>query len=255
MSFVSTAHAILYNGGKPAFADVSSRTLCLNPKTLPYRGNTAAIIPVHFGGMECEVKKAEVPIIEDSAHRIKRGCVRNNITCFSFHPVKNLSTLGGGAIAANVKLDRLRDKRWCGITDRVEQYYDVKEIGWNYYMSEVSAAIGLVQLERLDMMNKRRQEIAYRYRTMLEYSSMQYEEGVPYHLYWIRVKHRPKFIKKMTDAGIEVGIHYHPIDQMSMYNKVDLPVTDKISEELVTLPMHTRLTDQDVDSIIKVANS
>jgi len=214
----------------------------------------ACIIPVHFGGMPCIVKPGHIPIIEDSAHRIERNSI-NNTTCFSFHPVKNLAMPTGGAIASNEGLATLKARRWCGITDRTGPFYDVNEIGWNYYMNEVSAAIGLVQLEKLDTMNKRRLDIARIYHKGLEFPSMPYDTNCSYQLYWIRVKDRPNFMLKMLEAGIETGIHYTPIDRFTLYYKTDLPVTDRVAPELVTLPMHCNLTDQDLDRVISCANS
>ena len=186
LSFVSTANAILYNGGFPVFADVERDTLCLNPDKVNIRDNTACVLPVHFGGFKA---KTDYPVtIEDSAHRIVKNSV-DNISCFSFHPVKNLAMPTGGAIASNQNLDELKARRWCGVTDREGSDYDVKELGWNYYMNEVSAAIGLVQLKKLDRMNERRNQIAKRYSEELG-NCMPYDKDCPYHLFWILVEHR-----------------------------------------------------------------
>ena len=253
LSFVSTANAVLYNGGIPVFADVDRTTLCLDVDNLHITGKTGCIIPVNFGGIQCE-ELYDVPVVIDSAHRIEKDN-HNDMTCYSFHPIKNLAMPTGGAIAFNGNLSILKARRWCGITDRNGPSYDVNEIGWNYYMNEISAAIGLVQLEKLDTMNKRRLDIARIYHKGLEFPSMPYDENCSYQLYWIRVKNRPDFMRTMLEAGIETGIHYTPIDQFTLYKKTDLPVTDRIAPELVTLPMHCNLTDQDLDFIIKSANS
>jgi len=98
LSFVSTANAVLYNGGIPVFADVREDTLCLDFDNLPLTDKTACILPVHFGGMKCKRPFSPYPIVEDSAHRIERNSVVN-ISCYSFHPVKNLAMPTGGAIA------------------------------------------------------------------------------------------------------------------------------------------------------------
>jgi len=251
LSFVSTANAILYNGGIPVFGDVDPITLCLDPNKLPTTNKTACIIPVHFGGLRCDIN-VDLPIIEDSAHHITRS--NRNISCYSFHPVKNLAMPTGGAIASNVNLDKLKARRWCGITDRRGSDYDVKELGWNYYMNEISASIGLVQLKKIDRMNERRNEIAKRYSKELDHS-MPYRKECPYHLFWILVKNRGEFRKKMLENGIETGTHYKPIDQFSLYKKADLPITDSIADNIVTLPMHSKLSDQDVDKVISCANS
>lgn len=258
LSFVSTANAILYNEGIPKFVDVNEDTFCIDKQQIEeavqISGDVGAIIPVHFGGLDCGLGSADIPIVEDSAHRIERNSV-DNISCFSFHPVKNLAMPTGGAIASNVNLDELKALRWCGITDRDDTTYDVKRLGWNYYMNEISAAIGLVQLKKLDEMNIYRRQIAERYHEGLDHLHMPLSKGCSYHLFWIRVKNRGKFRKKMANAGIETGTHYIPIDQFSLYKKANLPVTDKVAEEIVTLPIHTKLDFQDVDRVIKVANS
>lgn len=256
LSFVSTANAILYNGGIPVFADVNEDTLCLT-SDLPITENTACIIPVHFGGMDCKLDSLDLPIVEDSAHRIERNSV-DHISCYSFHPIKNLAMPTGGAIASDRDLEPLRARRWCGITDRVDDKYDVKELGWNYYMNEISAAIGLVQLEKLDFMQVKRLTIADRYNAGLDFPCMPFREDCSYHLYWIRVKNRDQFRKKMLDAGIETGTHYRPITDFSLYPyrhpDIAFPVTYKVAQEIVTLPMHTNLSDSDIDHIIKTCN-
>jgi len=266
LSFVSTANAVLYMGARPIFADVNPETLCLDQAKVDeaITGRTACIIPVHFGGMPCILKEKEIPIIEDAAHACgsytgasRIGGKHGSAVCFSFNPIKNLAMPTGGAICINKERygKSLRSMRWCGITGREGPYYDVEHLGWNCYMNEISAAIGIEQLKRLDQMNQRRYEIAEVYHANLEFHSMPLVKGCSYHLYWIRVKHRDQFIQRMNDADIEVGVHYRPIDQLSLYEKATLPATDRIAPELVSLPMHTGLTPHDLERIIKVANS
>jgi len=107
-------------------------------------------------------------------------------------------------------------------------------------------------------MNFNRRHIAATYSQELNYDCMPWSKDCSYHLYWLLVDDRKKFRKKMSEAGIETGIHYKPIDQMSLYRKYQksiLPVTDTIAEHIVSIPMHASLTDQEVDKVIKVANS
>jgi len=257
LSFVSTANAILYNGGIPVFADVLEDTLCLDPKDVDkkFTDNTACIMPVNFGGLECpEYYYHDTPIVCDSAHRIERGA-NNDMTCYSFHPIKNLATISGGAIAFNGNLDKLKARRWCGITNRNGDDYEVKELGYNYYMNQISAVMGIEQLKKLGEMGRKRVDIARRYNNRLNMKHMPFDINCSYHLFWILVDDREKFRKKMYAEGIETGTHYKPIDQFSLYKKGDTPVTDRIWHKIVTLPIHTKLTDQDVDLVIKCANS
>jgi len=232
--------------------------LCLDPDILPVTDNTVCIVPVHFAGMKCDIK-INIPIIYDSAHRIERNSIPN-ITCFSFHPVKNLAMPSGGAIASNGgEFTELKARRFCGISDRNEDGYDVKEIGWNYYMNEISAAIGIEQLEKLDDMQDRRFQVAEQYNNGLDdFDRIPLTTDCSYHLYWLLIDDRKKFRKKMADAGIETGIHYKPIDRFSLYanrSNANLPVTREIEDKIVSIPMHASLTDQEVDKVIKVANS
>ena len=256
LSFVSTANACLYNGHVLEFQDIDNLTL--NMKS-PHCNSESLALPVHFGGMPYEIESPPYfPVVEDCAHAMGSKLKSKFIKCFSFHPVKNLAMPNGGAIALydDQYLEELKEKRWCGIGDRKGDEYDVKRLGWNYYMNEISAAIGIEQLKKLDKNNKIRYKIAKEYFERLHISAkMPLTPDCSYHLYWILVKNRDKFRAKLMKEGIETGTHYRPIDSFSLYKKADLPITDIISKQIVTLPMHPNLTDQEVDRVIKVANS
>jgi len=124
-------------------------------------------------------------------------------------------------------------------------------------MNEISAAIGLVQLKRLEKLNRRRVEIAKKYHKYLNLDKkMPFSEDCSYHLYWIRVKNRNEFMKKMTREGIETGIHYKPVHKMSYYkNKIKLARSEKVQEEIVSLPIHPNLKDEQVERVIQKVNS
>ncbi len=276
LTFASTAHAVLYNEAKPVFVDVEEETLCMDPNDMQEKinSNTTAVIPVHFGGMPCNlelIKKIaddnKIGIVEDAAHacgsRLKKKMIGTytDVVCFSFHPVKNLSMPGGGAIALNGNDAKewkrtLASLRWCGIDNRQGVYYDVPRLGWNFYMNEFSAALGLVQLKKLEMMNKHRRKIAKLYDSKIEIPNKTlYNEDCCYHLYWIRTKNRDEFIKTMGKNKIEIGLHYKPVHLMSFYKSdTKLPITEKVWPELVTLPMHTNLKEKDVRYIIDKVN-
>jgi perosamine synthetase len=277
LSFVSTAHSILYNGGIPIFADVNPTTLCLDAESISEKisKNTKLILPVHFGGHPCNMdeinkisKQNNLQVVEDAAHAAgttfkgKKIGSHSDFSCFSFHPVKNLAMPSGGIISLNgnqisksIKL--LKSLRWCGISNRRGVKYDVNNLGWNFYMNEFSASIGIQQLKKLNKMNSIRKEIAKRYFQELNVENkMQFNKDSSYHLYWIVVKNRNKFMKNMSKQGIETGIHYLPIHKMKLYNNISikLPYTEKITNGIVTLPMHPNLTHNDVDYIIKYTN-
>ena len=276
LSFVSTAHAIIINGGIPVFVDVEPETMCIDPNEIQksITTKTTAILPVHFGGLPCNLKdiqavaeKHNLTIIEDAAHAA--GATYNNkkigshgtAVCFSFHPVKNLAMPTGGLISINHKNHKqfrktLLARRWCGITDRVGSEYDVKELGWNYYMNEFSAAIGLTQLKKLNSTNKIRKKIAKIYdKELCLERKIPYSQNCSYHIYWIQVNNRTKFRKKMEEMNIETGIHYRPIHTFTMYkNTAKIPITEKISKKIVSIPIHPNLTENNIDKIIVNVN-
>ena len=275
LSFVSTAHAVVYNGAKPVFVDVNPNTLCLDP-TLVKKAitkNTKVILPVHFAGIPCdldEIKKLcndSIFLIEDAAHaagssyKSKKIGSHGMAVCFSFHPVKNLAMPNGGAVTLNGPCSSkqkkiLASRRWCGISDRHGVKYDVSNLGWNYYMNEFSAAIGIEQLKKLDRLNKKRKEIAKRYYKEINVErKMPFSSDCSYHFYWIQVRNRDKFMKKMASKGIETGIHYRPIHTMKFYkNNTVLPVTEEVGKHIVSLPTHPNLTDNDQKRIINLVN-
>jgi len=277
LSFVSTAHSVLINGGIPVFVEIDPQTLCINPASIEeaITKKTKIILPVHFGGLPCELdeikkiaKENNCFVIEDAAHAVGSKYNSQKIgkhsfaTCFSFHPVKNLAMPTGGAITINNKQHtkirkELESKRWCGITDRKLSEYNVKDIGNNYYMNEFSAAIGLIQLKKLDRMNKQRREIAKIYCKEIDLENkMQFDQNCSYHLFWIRVKNRNKFRKILDKKKIETGTHYKAIHTFDFYQKFNkAPMTKKISEEIVTIPIHPNLKSHEIDKIVSVINS
>ena len=276
LSFVSTAHAIIYNGGIPIFVDVDPNTLCIDPVKIQkaISKNTRVILPVHFAGMPCDLEKItklsqqfNLNVIEDAAHAAgasykgKKIGTHGDCVCFSFHPVKNLAMPSGGAITINGKNTKkiksvLKSRRWVGISNRKGPKYDVSEIGWNYYMNEFSAVIGIEQLKRLDKSNSKRKRIVKKYWNELEIEKkMPFEQNCSYHIYWIQVKNRNYFMKKMHENNIETGIHYLPIHKMKFYSsKLKLPITEEAAKKIVSLPIHPNLTDSQVNKIIKLTN-
>ena len=277
LSFVSTAHGIVENGGIPVFVDIEPNTLCIDPKKIKQAvsKNTTAIIPVHFGGMPSNIdeihkiaRSFNLDIIEDAAHAVgttwknhKKIGTHGSAVCFSFHPVKNLAMPTGGLISINHKdhkkfRELLLSRRWCGIINRKDSDYDIRELGWNYYMNEFSAAIGLQQLKKLEKLNKIRKRTAKKYSKEINLESkMPFDDNCSYHLYWILVKNRQKFREKLHENGIETGTHYKPIHLMSMYKRnLSLPITEKVGKQIVTIPIHPNLKDFEIRKIIKYVN-
>lgn len=277
LTFISTVHSIVYNGGKPIFVDVIPETMCIDPNDMKAKisSKTKAVIPVHFGGLPCDMnrirnicRKNNLYFITDAAHACgaqygnKKIGTEAEMVCFSYHPVKNLAMPKGGAITINGKnkikiKNKLNSLRWCGIDNRKNSFYDVTSLGYNYYMDEISAAIGIEQLKKINLHNNIRKKIAKRYNSEIDaIEKMPFDNNCSYHLYWLRVKNRNQFIKNMFLNKIEVGTHYKAAHMMSYYkSKAKLPVSEKISNEVVTLPLHPSLTNDNLDFIIKSVNS
>jgi len=276
LSFVSTANAVIENGGIPKFVDIDEKTLCLDHEKISkvISKKTKIILPVHFAGFVSNLdkllkicKENNLHLIEDAAHaagstyKNKKIGSHGELVCFSFHPVKNLAMPTGGLISINrkdwrKKVVTLNEKRWCGISNRKDTDYDVINPGGNYYMNEFSAAIGLIQLQKLNKTNNLRRKIAKKYseEIILE-NKMPFDDNCSYHFYWIRVKNRSRFRKKLFEEGIETGIHYKPIHTFSFYkSKIKLPITEKIGKEIVSLPTHPNLSENDSRKIIKAVN-
>jgi len=276
LSFVSTANAVIENGGIPKFVDIDEKTLCMDPEKIlkVISKKTKVILPVHFGGLTSNLgeisklcKEHKIALVEDAAHAAgslhlnKKIGSHGELVCFSFHPVKNLAMPTGGLISINTNDHKkiakiLKEKRWCGISNRKGDDYDVKNIGWNYYMNEFSAAIGIEQLKKLDKTNLQRKKNAKKYFEQISLEEkMPFDKECSYHFYWIRVKNRTKFRKELLEKGIQTGIHYKPIHQFSFYkSKIKLPITEKIGREIVTLPTHPNIQKKDLEKIIKMVN-
>lgn len=198
LTFVSTAHAVLYVEATPVFADIEPDTLCISPDDIAKRitKRTRAIIPVHYGGHPCDMdrikniaKKNTIIVIEDASHacgsKYQKKMIGNisPFTCFSFHAVKNLATGDGGMITVREKrlAEKLRRLRWVGINkntwERLENvlkddnrsyrvygwYYEIEELGYKYHMNDLNASLGLVQLKKLEQANKKRRILAQKY--------------------------------------------------------------------------------------------
>jgi len=285
MTFVSSNHAILYNGAVPVFADIEPDTLNIDVHSIERNltDQTRAILVVHYGGHACDMdpilalaQKRSIPVIEDAAHACggsykgrKLGSI-GTAGCFSFHAVKNLATGDGGMIAIhNPEFDkRLRRLRWCGIDkdtwDRseVEQkyswYYTVQELGFKYHMNDITAAIGLVQLDKLERGNARRREIVNYYNERfaglgwLERPVEKEYTRSALHNYVVKLDRRDELIAHLQARGISAGVHYFPIHLYSMYRKfrADVPVTEHVWRRLVTLPLYPGMSDLDVERVV-----
>jgi len=292
MTFISTNHVILYNQAIPVFADIEEDTLNINPEEIEklITPRTRAIVCVHYGGHVCNLdaihavaQARHLPVLEDAAHacgslyqgRAVGGL--SDVTCFSFHAVKNLATGEGGMVTVNdPDWDaRLRRWRWLGINkstfdrsivdNKYAWYYEVEELGYKYHMSDIAAALGLVQLGKLERTNARRREIVQQYNTAfadLDWLRLPVEK--PYtrsacHNYVVRVGggRRDAFVTYLADRGIATSVHYVPNHLYEMYRPYarPLPVTERVWKEIVTLPLFPDLTESQLQQIIEAVRS
>ncbi len=289
LTFVSTNHAILYNNATPVFADVEADTLNLDPDDIERKitPRTRAILPVHYGGHPADMERINaiaaehhLIVVEDAAHAagsLYKGQPVGSLsplTCFSFHPVKNLATGDGGMITlGNAEWDaRLRRLRWVGINKDTwvrsqgkdaSQYsweYDVEEIGFKCHSNDINSAIALVQLARLPQTNARRREICDLYNEGLrdlEWLQLPVERDDVFsarHNYVVRCDRRDDLAAWLREHGVATGMHYIPNHLHKMYRPyaTPLPVVEREWVRLLTLPLFPALTDEDVAYIIDV---
>lgn len=288
MTFISTNHAILYNNAVPVFADIEKDTLNMRIDEIEklVTDKTKAILVVHYGGHPCDMnpileiaKKRRIKVIEDAAHacgaeyREKKIGSIGDATCFSFHAVKNMATGDGGMITIHSQdiASRLRKLSWLGISkgtwDRSEgkSYsweYNVEEIGFKYHMNDITAALGLVQLTKLEKTNQRRKEIVKKYNEAfsdIEWIETPVEKEYAKsacHNYVIKIlnRRRNELISYLADNGISAGVHYVPNHLYRIYKPYyrRLPVTEKVWKKLVTLPLFPDLKDEEIELIIRL---
>jgi perosamine synthetase len=284
LTFVSTNHAILYEGCKPVFADIELDTGNLDVTSVAKRltERTGAIMLVHYGGYPCDLDKFyalarqwKIPLIEDCAHacgaiyRGKRIGSHGDFHAFSFHAVKNLSMGDGGALIVRSEDhdSRLRKLRWLGIDrstfQRTERQaynweYDVTEVGFKYHMNDIQAAIGLAQLLHLNEDNARRAEIAAQYRQQLSNVAgvqlLQYKDDrtSSFHLFCILAEERDVLVEKLRAGGVDVSVHYQRNDQYPMYEEADLSNVERFWRSVISLPMHLGLMDDHIEYVTDI---
>lgn len=294
ITFAASANCVLYCGGTPVFADVDMATYNISPEEIEKHitDKTKAIIPVHFTGQPCEMnqindiaRKHNLYVIEDAAHATgaeyhgqKIGSI-SDMTIFSFHPVKHMTTCEGGMVTTNNEelYKKIKAFRAYCITKDPELledkedgpwHYEMQGLGYNYRISDVMCALGISQLKKLDSFVKRRREIAKRYNEEMKNFNhivlpYQAEEcNSSWHLYTILIKdgnHREAYLK-LKEAGIGVDVHYLPVYRHPYYRKhgyqdVICPNAEAIYEQILSIPIFYKLTDEEQTYIIEqIAN-
>lgn len=287
LTFVATVNSIRYVDAIPVFADVTSyENPTIDPLDIQRKitSKTKAIVVMHYGGFACDMdnimKIAQnngIKVIEDACHgplseyKGKKLGTIGDVGCFSFFSNKNISTGEGGMLITNNADYAARTKllRSHGMTsmsyERAKGHstaYDVVELGFNYRMDDIRSSIGLVQLEKIEDDLQKRNEIRTMYIQQLQYISVivipfkDYTEFSSNYIFPIVLKNsnaenRDRVRNELADAGIQTSVHYPAVHHFSIYKEFycELPITDYLTDNLITLPMYSKLSKEQVSFI------
>ena len=293
LTFVASANCILYQGGKPVFADIDPNTYNISPQSVRtlITEKTKAIIPVDFTGQPADLdeivtiaKENNLVVIEDAAHALgatykssRVGSI-SDMTMFSFHPVKHITTGEGGVITTNNEhyYEKLIQFKSHGITRNSSKltenqgpwYYEMQFLGYNYRMTDIQAALGLSQLSRLKRFIEVRKQYVEMYNNAFQHIpgiTIPFQSGESnssWHLYIIRLNlerlsvGRKDIFEAMMKENIGVNVHYIPVHfqpyyKTMGYRKGTCPNAEKLYEEIITLPLYPAMTVYDVKDVIR----
>jgi UDP-4-amino-4,6-dideoxy-N-acetyl-beta-L-altrosamine transaminase len=293
MTFAASANCILYQSSKPVFADIRTDTYNIDPDAIKkvITGKTKAIIPVDFTGQPADLNAIRklanqhgLILIEDAAHALgaiynkKRIGSISDMTMFSFHPVKQITTGEGGIITTNKKeyFDRLIQFRTHGITrdpakmneNQGPWYYEMQFLGYNYRITDIQAVLGSSQLKKLDSFLGLRKKYAAMYneafKDMMQLHTPYQADGCvsSWHLYIIRLRldvlkvGRREIFEALQKENIGVNVHYIPVYWQPYYQNLGYkkglcPNAEQLYEEMITLPLFPAMTEKDVHDVIR----
>ena len=288
-TFIATANSVLYTGAKPVFVDIDEKTYNIDPAKIEEKitNKTKAIIPVHQIGLPADLEeineiadKYNLKVLEDAACSLgsmyKGKMVGSiNTACFSFHPRKSITTGEGGMIVTNDenvdKIARVLRSHGASISDLerhnsrgiiTEKY---ENLGYNYRMTDLQASIGIEQFKKLDYILKRRRELAHRYNDLLKNLDSVVIPFVPegyihtYQSYMIKLNNsnikRDELMQKLLEGGIStrrgiMTIHREPY-YIKSFGYANLPVTEKVSDSTIIIPLFVEMTEEQQDYIVK----
>ena len=294
ITFAASANCALYCGAKPVFADINPKTYNIDPANVKEKitDKTKAVVAVDYTGQAVELDpllkmchEKGIILIEDGAHSIGTkykgkgvGSIAD-LTTFSFHPVKTVTSGEGGAVLTNSEelYQKLLLARNHGITrdhDLMERpdmpgwYYEQVDLGYNYRLTDIQCALLLSQLNKLEIFSKRRSDIVKRYNEAFsKLPAITVQEEIPEsdttrHLYILRIKpemltiDRDRFFEAMAAENICCNLHYIPVYRHPYYEKLGYPKglcpnAEKLYDEMMSIPLYYALSDKDVDDVIK----
>jgi len=298
ITFAASANCVLYQGGTPVFADIREDTLNIDPEEIKKKItlDTRAIIPVDFTGLPADLeeilqiaRKNNLVVIEDASHALgatykdsKIGSI-SDMTIFSFHPVKHITTGEGGMITTNNKeyYERLNLFRTHGITKDKDKllnydgpwYYEMQELGYNYRLTDFQCALGISQLKKIDKFISRRREIVKKYNSEFkDIPEIKIPEINPadsnpvWHIYVIQLNleklkvGRREIFEALRAENIGVNVHYIPVHLQPYYQKRfgyrlgDFPKAENYYSRSIILPVFPKMTEKDINDVIKAVN-
>ena len=253
ITFAATANCIIYQGGKPVCCDIRPDNLLIDIDKVEelITDRTKAIIAVDYAGLPCDYQalrkitdKYGLNLISDACHSFGAETPSTDIACYSFHPVKHITTGEGGMAVTNNKslADKMRRFRSHGIEDG-----DMVSIGYNYRLTDFQCALGISQLKKLDGWISERRAIAGEYDKSLQVEKLATGKNHIYHLYVVRLKDRDKAKEDLRAKGIITQIHYRPVyyhPYLSIY-KTECPEAEKAYREILSIPIYPGLKEQD----------
>lgn len=293
-TFAASVEAIIHSGARPIFSDIDPDTFNISPSEIEKQttSRTKAVMPVHIAGLPCELgsieklaRKNKLVIVHDAAHAIgsayrgKKIGATPHLTCFSFYATKNITTGEGGMVTTSNKrwADRVRSlslhgmdrQAWKRYRKTGNWYYEIRELGFKYNLSDINAALGIAQLDHFETMQSQRAKIAKWYDAALrdvdeiEIPPRSEQMTHAWHMYIIRFNsrkrsmNRDQLIDELSNAGVGTSVHFIPIFRQPYYRKTfslrvrDFPEADRLYKSVITLPLYPGITKAEVGEVVR----